>query len=76
MSRTYIDRPASLSLSGITASVARAGTGLVRGIIEWQRRQRTYRELKALDDRQLADIGVNRGDIEIAVCTARRSPQD
>ena len=31
---------------------------------EWSNAQRTQRELRALSDTQLNDIGINRGDIE------------
>jgi uncharacterized protein YjiS (DUF1127 family) len=30
---------------------------------DWRRRQAAYEELSALDDRSLADIGINRSDI-------------
>jgi len=30
---------------------------------EWRRREQAYRELSALDDRSLADIGISRSDI-------------
>ena len=34
---------------------------------EWQRRQRAYAELMALDDRSLADIGIRRSEIPAIV---------
>ncbi len=30
---------------------------------DWRRQQQAYAELSALDDRTLADIGLNRGDL-------------
>ena len=33
----------------------------------WQERQRVLNELYAMDDRALADIGLNRGDIPFVV---------
>lgn len=40
-------------------------------VVERRRRELTYRELMALDDRQLADIGINRGMIaEVALTGA------
>lgn len=39
---------------------------LVRFIQEWKRYSRSVRELSRLDDRELADIGLNRSDIERA----------
>jgi uncharacterized protein YjiS (DUF1127 family) len=38
-----------------------------RAIAEWRRRERAYRELMALDDRSLADIGVRRAQIRALV---------
>ncbi|KAA0968464.1 DUF1127 domain-containing protein [Aureimonas fodinaquatilis] len=37
----------------------------------YRTRQRVINELSALDDRQLADIGINRGDINRAVAFGR-----
>jgi uncharacterized protein YjiS (DUF1127 family) len=38
-----------------------------RAIADWQRRQRAYAELMALDDRSLADIGIHRSQIRALV---------
>ena len=45
----------------VTASLGEA----VRPIVAWVRRQATQRALSSLDDRQLWDIGVARGDIRL-----------
>ena len=37
--------------------------GLAERYGEWQRRNRAYQELYALDDRSLADIGITRSEI-------------
>ena len=36
-------------------------------IADWRRRQQAFAELSALDDRSLADIGINRSDIPAIV---------
>ena len=51
-------RALSLVLAGTLKAVARAA-GLVA---EWRARSRSRRELMALDDRTLQDIGLGRGD--------------
>ena len=38
----------------------------------WYRSHVTYRELMGLDDRQLADIGLSRGEIDGALANPRR----
>jgi uncharacterized protein YjiS (DUF1127 family) len=38
-----------------------------RAVAEWRRRERAYRELIALDDHSLADIGVHRSQIRALV---------
>jgi len=38
------------------------------GYAAWRERRRAFRELAALDDRMLKDIGVSRWEIESAVC--------
>ena len=40
------------------------GSSVVRVIRRWHQREQIRRELAAMDDRQLADIGLSRGDIE------------
>jgi len=37
------------------------------GLPRWRVRERAWRELSQLDDRQLADIGLNRADIPAVV---------
>jgi len=39
---------------------------IVRFVQEWKRYSRSVRELSRLDDRELADIGLNRSEIETA----------
>lgn len=41
----------------------KAVTSLYRAVAEYPRRRRVYSELATLSDRELADIGLNRGDI-------------
>ncbi len=46
---------------------------------EWRRKQQAYAELSALDDRSLADIGINRSQIPAIVEGFRepsREPRD
>ncbi len=40
------------------------GMNFVRAVRRWQERGRVMNELQLMDDRQLADIGLSRGDIE------------
>jgi uncharacterized protein YjiS (DUF1127 family) len=68
MSAVYDERKSPLFI----APAARASglTGLLQlfgaRLLAWRRYQVTYRQLAALDDRQLADIGLGRGEIERA----------
>jgi uncharacterized protein YjiS (DUF1127 family) len=55
----FPEPPQSASSTGLTLSLARAAQALS----EWSRRRRTEAELKALTDRELADMGLTRGDI-------------
>lgn len=47
------------SRTGLMLSLAHA----FHAFSEWSRRRRTAAELNALSDRELADIGITRGDI-------------
>lgn len=40
------------------------GLSVVRSIRRWREHGRVLNELQSMDDRQLADIGLSRGDIE------------
>lgn len=54
-----------LSLDGRLGSrTAMADGGVIEPIRLWNRSRETARQLQALDDRMLADIGLNRGDID------------
>ena len=48
----------------------------IEAIRRWRARERARRELQALDDRQLADIGLSRGDIEAVVHGQVRQAQE
>jgi len=37
---------------------------LFAALVRWYHRRATYRQLMALDDRQLADIGLQRGSVD------------
>jgi uncharacterized protein YjiS (DUF1127 family) len=45
-------------------SAAGPAAGLLAALANWYRRRATHRQLMALDDRQLADIGLQRGGID------------
>ncbi len=47
----------------ITASLINAVGSATHGFVRWHRRRVAVRQLQALDDRTLQDIGVCRGDI-------------
>lgn len=44
---------------------------LIEAVIEWFRNQRTHDELARLTDRELADIGIYRGDARVIVSRGR-----
>lgn len=48
---------------------------IIEPALVWYRRQRMFEELNHLDDRMLADIGLNRYDIP-AICHAAYATQD
>jgi uncharacterized protein YjiS (DUF1127 family) len=73
---SYIARPATglvASLTDPAASIAQAAMRAINAVSETHRRWSGMRELQALDDRMLADIGIVRGQIEIAASDGRRS---
>lgn len=54
-------------------------TAAKNALAEWRRKQQAYAELSALDDRSLADIGINRSQIPAIVegfHEASRKPRD
>jgi uncharacterized protein YjiS (DUF1127 family) len=55
---------------GLSRLPQRAGVALMpawRAVVLWHKRRRAVRELRALDDRSLRDIGLGRSEIECAV---------
>jgi uncharacterized protein YjiS (DUF1127 family) len=65
MSRYYSER-AVLS-AGSFGLAALFDRHVVQPVLSWRQKRATQRELMALDDRQLADIGLSRGEIDAAV---------
>jgi uncharacterized protein YjiS (DUF1127 family) len=55
----FFPEAGSASTTGLMLSLSRAA----RAMSEWSRRRRMIAELQALTDRELADIGLTRGDI-------------
>jgi uncharacterized protein YjiS (DUF1127 family) len=73
MSRYYSERavlsPGSFGLRALFDATDRY---VVRPVLAWRHNRITQRELMALDDRQLADIGLSRGEIDGAAFDPRR----
>ncbi len=77
MSRFYDDRAsASNGWLGLAAALDVVERKFVRPALAWRRKRATYRELTALDDRQLADIGLSRSDLDIASFVPGRAPSN
>jgi uncharacterized protein YjiS (DUF1127 family) len=77
MSRFYDQRAsASNGWFGIAAALHAAERNFVRPLLAWHQKRATYRELMALDDRQLADIGVSRSDLDIVSFVPGRPPSN
>ncbi len=51
------------SFATLFARAGRTLAGVVRGVAAWQERRRLVNRLSSLDDRLLADIGIERADI-------------
>jgi uncharacterized protein YjiS (DUF1127 family) len=55
-------------------SIVSASKAAISALAEWRRREIARAELESLDDRTLADIGINRAEIPFVVAgRARRS---
>lgn len=68
VSRADIDHIADVAVGGERPSLVVAlAKGLAAPLVRWYRRNEAYKQLSQLDDRMLADIGVNRGDIPYVV---------
>jgi uncharacterized protein YjiS (DUF1127 family) len=75
MSRYYDERAVlSTGSFGFAAMLDAVDRHLVQPLLARRRKRIAYRELMALDDRQLADIGVTRGEIDLAVSAIGRTP--
>jgi uncharacterized protein YjiS (DUF1127 family) len=75
MSRYYDERAVlSAGSFGLAAMLDAVDRRLVQPLLARRRKRAAYRELMALDDRQLADIGVARGEIDLAVSLVGRMP--
>jgi uncharacterized protein YjiS (DUF1127 family) len=74
MSRTFNERAVlSPGSFGIVALFEAIDRHLVQPVLVWHHQRTTQRELMALDDRQLADIGLSRGEIDGATFSPRRA---
>jgi uncharacterized protein YjiS (DUF1127 family) len=73
MSRYYTERavlsPGSFGLGAVFDAIDRH---VVQPLLSWQQTRDTRRELMALDDRQLSDIGLSRGEIDRTLFGRRR----
>jgi uncharacterized protein YjiS (DUF1127 family) len=74
MSRFYTERailsPGSFGIGVLLEAIDRH---LVHPVLGWHRKRTAQRELMALDDHQLADIGLSRGEIDHALADPRRA---
>lgn len=65
MFRSYDARAtAATGSSGIATLLGAIDQRLIQPVLLWRQQRATQRELIALDDRQLADIGLSRGDLD------------
>ena len=67
-------RSAHPRTSGLASWFGDVFRSLTREVARWRRVQRDLHELRSLDDRMLADIGITRSDAERLVRHGRRAP--
>lgn len=68
VARWQIDEIADAAVGGERPSLWRGlAEAIVAPLVRWYRRSQALQELSRLDDRMLADIGINRGDIPALV---------
>jgi len=72
LARTRALRELSRGLAEVWVRAAATLVAGWRAIALWRKRRRAVRELRALDDRTLRDIGLGRSEIECAVRGCRR----
>jgi uncharacterized protein YjiS (DUF1127 family) len=56
-------------------SIVSASKAAISAVAEWRRREIARAELESLDDRTLADIGINRSEIPFVVTGRLRRPE-
>jgi uncharacterized protein YjiS (DUF1127 family) len=56
-------------------SIVTASKAAISALAEWRRREIARAELESLDDRTLADIGINRSEIPFVVSGRMRRPE-
>jgi uncharacterized protein YjiS (DUF1127 family) len=70
LSERAILSPGSFGLGALFERIDRLA---IRPVLAWYHQRVTQRELMALDDHQLADIGLSRGEIDSAIFNPRRT---
>jgi len=75
MSKSYNERailvPGSFGIGALLTTIDHA---VIQPIVAWRQALKTQRELLALDDHQLADIGLSRSDIDGAAFRPGHAP--
>lgn len=57
------DAEIAARLGRLASGIGAAFAAIATAVVTWPERRRTYESLRALSDRDLADIGIARGDI-------------
>lgn len=60
--------------AAILAGLRRAFSALWRAVTTWPARRMAYEQLRGLTDRELADIGLTRGDISLVFDPGYKAP--